>query len=69
MATPPLATNLYIPPLRPKLVSHPRLIERFNAGLNCKLTLISAPAGFGKTALLSEWVAARPDSLQGKIAV
>jgi len=37
-------------------VPRPRLIERLNAGLHCKLTLISAPAGFGKTTLLSEWI-------------
>jgi len=37
-------------------VSRPRLIERLNAGLQRKLTLISAPAGFGKTTLLSEWI-------------
>ncbi|MBI5302998.1 MAG: LuxR family transcriptional regulator [Chloroflexi bacterium] len=59
MSTPVLATKLYIPPPRPKVVLRPRLIERLNAGLSsgCKLTLISAPAGFGKTALVSEWVA------------
>jgi LuxR family maltose regulon positive regulatory protein len=39
------------------LVPRPRLIERLNAGLDRKLTLISASAGFGKTTLLSEWVA------------
>jgi len=38
-------------------VPRPRLIERLNAGLHRKLTLISAPAGFGKTTLLSEWAA------------
>jgi LuxR family maltose regulon positive regulatory protein len=38
------------------LVPRPRLIERLNDGLRRKLTLISAPAGFGKTTLLSEWV-------------
>jgi LuxR family maltose regulon positive regulatory protein len=32
------------------------LIERLNAGLHCKLTLISAPAGFGKTTLVTEWL-------------
>src|SRR5579859_6384147 len=50
-----LATKLYIPPLRPNVVLRPRLIERLSAGLHRKLTLISAPAGFGKTTLLSEW--------------
>jgi len=57
MSAPLLTTKLYIPPVRPGLVSRPRLIERLNAGLHCKLTLVSAPAGFGKTTLLSEWVA------------
>ncbi len=57
-----LSTKLYIPPVRPELVSRPRLIERLNAslsqnqGFGRKLTLISAPAGFGKTTLLSEWI-------------
>ncbi len=59
MPAPILATKLYIPPPRPKVVLRPRLIERLNEGLSasCKLTLISAPAGFGKTTLVSEWVA------------
>ncbi|MFQ5857463.1 MAG: LuxR C-terminal-related transcriptional regulator [Anaerolineae bacterium] len=57
MTAPLLTTKLYIPPARPELVSRPRLIERLNAGLHSKLTLISAPAGFGKTTLLSEWAA------------
>ena len=57
MPTPILATKLYIPQLRPNVVSRPRLIERLNEGLHHKLILISAPAGFGKTTLLSEWVA------------
>ena len=56
METPLLQTKLYIPPPRPNLVPRPRLIETLNAGLHRKLTLISAPAGFGKTTLLSEWV-------------
>ena len=55
MAMPLLTTKLYIPPIRPELVSRPRLIEQLNAGLHCKLTLVSAPAGFGKTTLFSEW--------------
>ncbi len=57
MPTPILATKLHIQPLRPQVVLRPRLVERLNAGLHRKLTLISAPAGFGKTTLISEWIA------------
>src|SRR5688500_1132769 len=58
MSTPILATKLYIPPPRPKVVLRPRLIEQLNEGLHHRpgVTLISAPAGFGKTTLVSEWV-------------
>src|SRR6266487_6708336 len=56
MPMPILATKLYIPPLRPHVVSRPRLLERLNEGLHRKLILIAAPAGFGKTTLISEWV-------------
>ena len=56
MSTAILATKLYIPSPRPKIVLRPRLIERLNEGLRHKLTLISAPAGFGKTSLLSDWI-------------
>jgi LuxR family maltose regulon positive regulatory protein len=51
-----LSTKLYIPQSRPEIVPRPRLIKRMNEGLQRKLTLISAPAGFGKTTLLSQWV-------------
>ncbi len=57
MSTPILATKLYIPRLRPNVVLRPRLLERLNEGLHRKLTLIAAPAGFGKTTLVSAWVA------------
>lgn len=57
MYSPLLATKLYLPPPRPKVVHRPRLTARLNEGLNRRLTLISAPAGFGKTTLVSEWVA------------
>jgi LuxR family maltose regulon positive regulatory protein len=57
MSTPILATKLFIPPLRPKLVPRPHLIERLNEGMRGKLTLISAPAGFGKSTLVGEWLA------------
>ena len=51
-----LATKLYIPPVRPDFVSRPRLIGRLATALERKLTLVSAPAGFGKTTLVSAWV-------------
>jgi LuxR family maltose regulon positive regulatory protein len=57
VSIPLLKTKLYIPSVRPGLVSRPRLIERLNASLHRKLTLVSAPAGFGKTTLVREWVA------------
>ncbi len=59
MPAPILATKLYIPPPRIGVVLRSRLIEQLNEGLSSgrKLTLISAPAGFGKTTLVSEWIA------------
>ncbi len=56
---PILATKIYVPPPRLRIVMRPRLIDQLNNGLSlkCKLTMISAPAGFGKTTLISEWVA------------
>ena len=54
MASPLLRTKLYIPLPRPNIISRPRLVNRLASGLDCKLTLISAPAGFGKSTLLSE---------------
>ncbi|MBT8439569.1 MAG: NACHT domain-containing protein, partial [Gammaproteobacteria bacterium] len=56
MATSILVTKLFIPPTRAELVHRPGLIERLNNGLERKLTLLSAPAGFGKTTLVSHWV-------------
>ncbi len=57
MATPILTTKLYVPQPRPEVIPRPHLVERLNSGLHCKLTLVSAPAGFGKTTLVSEWLA------------
>ncbi len=65
-----LRTKLYVPK-RPGgangtfLVPRPHLIEKLNAGLTGKLTLVSAPAGYGKTTLVSEWIA----QIQGDTAV
>jgi LuxR family maltose regulon positive regulatory protein len=55
---------LLVPKLRPprlyaSLVTRPRLLARLDAGLDGKLTLLSAPAGFGKTTLVSQWIADR----------
>jgi LuxR family maltose regulon positive regulatory protein len=54
-AGPLLETKLYIPWGRPALVPRPRLTERLEQGAKGKLTLVSAPAGFGKTTLLADW--------------
>ncbi len=58
MSAPILTTKLYVPPTRPERVPRPRLIRRLDEGLRsgCRLTLVSAPAGFGKTTLLSDWI-------------
>ena len=53
-----LQTKLFIPPLRPSLVPRTRLIEQLNQGQQGKLTLVSAPAGFGKTTLVVAWLRA-----------
>ena len=54
---PILTTKLNIPPTPPDLVVRRRLLEQLNQGLHCRLTLVSAPAGFGKTTLISHWLA------------
>ena len=53
-----LTSKLFIPPLRPSLVPRPRLVQSLNEGLSAqrKLTLVSAPAGFGKTTLVVDWL-------------
>ncbi|MGD8623565.1 MAG: LuxR C-terminal-related transcriptional regulator [Anaerolineae bacterium] len=53
---PLLQTKLYVPPVRAELVSRPRLVERLSAGPDHKLTVVSAPAGFGKTTLVTQWL-------------
>ncbi len=58
MPAPILATKLFVPQPRPGIVTRPRLTERLNEGLanGGKLTVVSAPAGFGKTTLTNEWI-------------
>ncbi|MFZ1411935.1 MAG: hypothetical protein WAS07_10785 [Micropruina sp.] len=58
MSTPILDTKLHAPPLRPNAVPRPSLIERLDGGLQSRLILVSAPAGFGKTTIVSAWVLA-----------
>jgi LuxR family maltose regulon positive regulatory protein len=55
-----LSTKLLIPPARANMVARPRLVDRLGEGLRLgrRLTLVSAPPGFGKTSLIREWVAA-----------
>ena len=63
MSTAVLTAKLYLPPPRPKLVVRQRLLDRLNDGLDGrKLTLVSAPAGFGKSTLLSSWLHDAPFS-------
>lgn len=50
-----LTTKLYLPTARQVLVDRPKLLEKLESGLKGRLTLISAPAGFGKTSLITAW--------------
>jgi LuxR family maltose regulon positive regulatory protein len=52
-----LTTKLYVPQTTPDLVPRPSLNEHLNEGLRRKLTLVSAPAGFGKSTLVTGWLA------------
>jgi LuxR family maltose regulon positive regulatory protein len=56
-ASPILRTKLHPPFLPTDLVPRPHLLARLEKGLSCSLTLVSAPAGYGKTTLLAAWVA------------
>src|SRR5215211_4432971 len=56
MATTLLTTKLYVPHVLPAFVPRPRITERLSVGLAGKLTLITAPAGFGKTTAVSAWL-------------
>jgi LuxR family maltose regulon positive regulatory protein len=64
MASPLVATKLFVPRLRESVVERRRLSERLERGASSKLTLISAPAGFGKTTLVAAWLGARSSGLQ-----
>ena len=57
-SSPLLATKLYVPPARPNRVLRPRLARQLSEAVQtgARLILVSAPAGFGKTTLLGEWI-------------
>jgi LuxR family maltose regulon positive regulatory protein len=59
LGIPLLATKLYAPPPRPGLVARPRLLQQLDRELDSRLILVSAPAGYGKTTLVSAWLAER----------
>jgi len=61
-----LETKLYVPRPRRDLVPRPRLSARLDRGAASRLMLVSAPAGFGKTTLLTEWLATRPAGPAGQ---
>jgi ATP/maltotriose-dependent transcriptional regulator MalT len=64
-----LETKLYAPRPRSSMVPRPRLTERLERGAAARLLIVSAPAGFGKTTLLTEWLTAqRPDRTQRRVA-
>lgn len=52
-----LTTKLHVPRAHPRLVSRPRVLDKLDQGIERRLCLVSAPAGFGKTTLLSAWIA------------
>lgn len=68
--TPPplLTTNIRVPQLHGELMIRSILIEKLDRALNFPLTLISAPAGFGKTTLLVQWITGGREKLQNRVA-
>ncbi len=66
MSTPILKTKLHVPVIHQNIISRPRLIKRLDSGVKSKFTLVSAPAGFGKSTLVSSW--AQQHNLHPRIA-
>ncbi|KRF34469.1 LuxR family transcriptional regulator [Nocardioides sp. Soil805] len=66
MPHPLIETKLYLPSPRPGRVARPRLRERLDRGLAAKLLVVSAPAGFGKTTLLVDWLASAGGARDGE---
>lgn len=59
MPSPRVVTKLHLPKPRPDLVARPKFAARLDRGALAKLTLISAPTGFGKTSLVAQWLSSR----------
>jgi LuxR family maltose regulon positive regulatory protein len=57
MPAPVVPTKISVPPVQRELAMRPRLMERLARGLDSRLILVSAPAGYGKTMLLAAWAA------------
>ena len=68
MAISLLATKSCIPPIRPDLVPRSRVIGRLQSGTACPLILVCAPAGFGKTTLVVEWLHSKGAPLLSQVA-
>ncbi len=68
-AYPLLATRFFLPPLPVACVPRPRLMERLQQGLHVPLTLISAPPGFGKSALIRQWIHAQQNLNAGWLSL
>ena len=66
-----IQTKLYVPQLQPFFIHRPRLIKRIDQGLQnvSKLTLVSAPAGFGKSSLITDWGRRMAESLTAKSSI
>ena len=60
VGSPLLTTKLFLPRLRPGMVARPQLVGMLHAALSFPLTLVSAPAGFGKTTLVAAWAQQQP---------
>jgi LuxR family maltose regulon positive regulatory protein len=64
MATPLLTTKHFVPPARSAQVTRQRLLDRLKEGIDFSLVLVSAPAGFGKTTLVSDWIRHMPSPIK-----
>ena len=69
VASPLVETKLFLPQPRGDAVTRPRLTELLDRGRRARLTLVSAPAGFGKTTLLARWLTAADGQRVGRVAL